>query len=393
MKILTFSTLYPNDQFPSHGIFVETRLRHLLKNFDGVSTRVVAPVPWFPSANPRFGRYARLAQISQAEIRHGIDITHPRYLQIPKFGMNSAPRFLARASLPVLKKLISDGFDFDIIDAHYYYPDGVAAVILGRQLGKPVVITARGTDINLIPKFPKPRAKILEAARQAAASITVCEALKTELERLGAEASKIVALRNGVDLELFHPIDRAQARLRLGWTQKTLLSVGHLIERKGHHLVIEAMRELPDYRLAVIGSGEEEAALHELSKSMNVSERVDFIPSIKQSELKTYYGAADGLVLASSREGWANVLLEAMACGTPVVATSIWGTPEVVKSREAGILIPERTAAAIAKGVEDLFADYPDHSATRRYAESFNWRETSARQMALFESVLKSGAL
>ena len=392
MKILTFSTLYPNAEFPSHGIFVETRLRHLLANFKNVSTQVVAPIPWFPFASPRFGRYGKMARVAHSEVRNDVRVLHPRYVNLPKIGMTAAPYFLAQASLPVLKGIIVDGFDFDLIDAHYYYPDGVAATMLGKKLGKPVVITARGTDINLIPQYPAPRKMILKSASDAAASITVCQALKSEMTRLGADPSKIFALRNGVDLQLFHAIDREKARMQLGWTAKTLLSVGHLVERKGHHLVINAMRDLPDFRLVVIGSGEEAENLHELTRAANVHDRVDFIPSIKQTELSTYYGAADALVLASSREGWANVLLEAMACGTPVVATNIWGTPEVVKNRDAGVLVAERTAAALAAGVKALFADYPDHAATRRYAEGFNWRETSEGQMALFRSLLSRQA-
>jgi teichuronic acid biosynthesis glycosyltransferase TuaC len=388
MKILTFSTLYPNAQFPSHGIFVESRLRHLLANFNEVSTRVVAPVPWFPLSGRRFGRYGKLAQVARSEVRHGIQVLHPRYLQLPKIGMNLAPGFLAKASLPVLKNIIASGFDFDIIDAHYYYPDGVAAAAVGKQLGKPVVITARGSDIHLIAQYAKPRAKILQSAREAAASITVCEALKSEMTRLGADPAKIFPLRNGVDLHLFQPIDRNEVKKQLGWTTKTLLSVGRLTENKGHHLIIDAIRDLPDFHLVVIGSGEDDDHLRRLVDTNRVADRVEFVPNVVQTELPRYYGAADALVLASGREGWANVLLESMACGTPVVATSIWGTPEVVRSRDAGILIPERTADAIASGVKTLFANYPDRGATRRYAEGFNWRETSEGQMALFQSVL-----
>ena len=120
-----------------------------------------------------------------------------------------------------------------------------------------------------------------------------------------------------------------------------------------------------------------------------VADRVDFIPGISQDELRTYYGAADALILASSREGWPNVLLESIACGTPVIATSVGGIPEVIKSREAGILLPDRSAKAIAEGVRALFSRYPERLATRRYAEKFDWRETSELQMNLFRTILK----
>ena len=392
MKILTFSTLYPNTEYPSHGIFVETRLRHLLANYPEVKTLVVAPVPWFPFRNARFGRYARYAQVPRAETRNNIRVLHPRYTLLPKIGMTTAPYLLARAMAPILKKIIADGFDFDLIDAHYYYPDGVAATLLGKQFNKPVFVTARGSDINLISQYDAPRKMILQAAANATASITVSQALKSELTRLGADANKIHVLRNGVDLELFHPVDRQQVRTRFGWSGKVLLSVGNLVELKGHHIAIDALRALRDYRLVIVGNGEEKDNLHKLAKHVGVADRVSFVPSLSQAELRDYYGAADALILASSREGWPNVLLEAMACGTPIVATRIGGIPEVVTAPEAGLLVTERTVNSIAAGVNALFASYPNRQATRRYAECFDWRETSDRQMALFRSVLNGAA-
>jgi glycosyltransferase involved in cell wall biosynthesis len=104
--------------------------------------------------------------------------------------------------------------------------------------------------------------------------------------------------------------------------------------------------------------------------------------------LKKYYGAADALVLASSREGWANVLLESMACGTPVIASNVWGTPEVVASPDAGILMSERTPQGLVQAVHALRASYPQHEATRRYAEKFSWDDTTQGQIKLFQKIL-----
>ncbi len=389
MKILTFTNLYPNAQQPTNGIFVETRLRQLRAHYPEVEALVIAPVPWFPLKGARYGAYGRMAQIPREEERHGIRILHPRYPLLPKIGMSSAPFLMAWALTPVLRRVIAEGFDFDLIDAHYYYPDGVAATMLGKKLCKPVVITGRGTDIHLIPKYRLPRRLILGAARAASASITVAAALKTELIRLGAQAEKIHVLRNGVDLEYFHPLERVSLRQRLGISGKTLLSVGNLLELKGHHLVIEAMRALPECNLLVVGSGPLEPRLHALLAQHALADRVTLIARVGQEQLRDYYAAADALILASSREGWPNVLLESMACGTPVVATNIWGTPEIVTAPEAGVLIPERTPAAIAAGVRQLLAHYPDRAATRRYAERFGWRETSDGQMALFRSLVR----
>ncbi len=387
MRILTFSTLYPHAARPNHGIFVETRLRHLLAS-GKVESKVVAPVPWFPSSNPRFGEYAVFAKAPREERRHGIDIIHPRYLTVPKLGMSVAPLLLAAGVYSAVKNIIQNGYDFEIIDAHYFYPDGVAAILLGRHFGKPVVITARGTDVNLIPRYRLPRAMIRWAARHAAGIITVARALKDDLVGVGVSAGRIEVLRNGVDLQLFRPIEREAGRRNLGISRTTLLSVGHLIPRKGHDLVIQGLRWLPELDLIVIGDGPEREALGALARESGAADRVRFVGSLAQEELRNYFGAADALVLASSREGWANVLLESMACGTPVVASNIGGTPEVVSAPEAGVLMAERTPEAVSEAVRRLFARYPDRGATRRYAEKFSWEETTRGQLQLFERVV-----
>ncbi|NKB58171.1 MAG: glycosyltransferase [Alphaproteobacteria bacterium] len=387
MKILTFSTLFPNAAQPVHGVFVENRLRHLLAD-GGVQAHVVAPVPWFPLRSPIFGHYADFAKVPKIEHRHGLTIHHPRFPLIPKIGTNLAPLCIYAFVKPFIAGLIRDGLEFDLIDSHYFYPDGVAAAMLGRAFGKPVTITARGTDLNLLPEYPIPRRQIKWAADKAQGLITVCQALKDELVDLEVPPDKVRVLRNGVDLEMFKPVERAPARDRLGLTGRTLLSVGLLIERKGHNLIIEALPKLPDTTLLIAGDGPERAALERLARDRGVADRVRFLGRVGHNDLGQIYGAVDALVLASSREGWANVLLEAMACGTPVVASNVWGTPEIVAEPAAGVLMAERTPAALADAVEQLFAAQPDRAATRAYAEQFSWEATTAGQKALFDDIL-----
>jgi teichuronic acid biosynthesis glycosyltransferase TuaC len=391
IRTLLFSTLFPSAVRPAHGIFVETRLRELLKSGE-VETKVVAPVPWFPSSNQIFGEYGKFAETPRFETRNGIDVYHPRYFLPPKIGMNIAPYTLARAALPVVKNMIKEGFDFDLIDAHYYYPDGIAAGFVAKQLNKPFVVTARGTDLNLIPEFPYPKQLILQTAEAATASIGVCKALMDTLASFGAEPSKLKVFRNGVDLEKFRPEDRAQARARLKLKAKTiLLSVGHLVERKGHHIAIEAMASLPeDVLLVIAGSGPERQALETLAQKIGVERRVLFTGQLPNQELKWWYSAAEALVLGSSREGWANVLLESMACGTPVIATNIWGTPEVVSCPDAGLLMQERTADALTACFSELFQSYPSRTTVRQHAEKFSWQETTEAQLSLFRLISKN---
>lgn len=387
MKILTFTTLFPSENRPNHGIFVETRLRELVAH-GPVQARVVAPVPWFPFRHPRFGNYAKFAQVPADEIRSGIQVSHPRYLLPPKVGMNVAPMLLSQWSKREIARILDQGYDFDLIDAHYFYPDGVAAAMLGKYFNKPVVITARGSDVNLLPHYRFPRQMILWASRHARAVVTVSNALKNVTVRLGVDPDRVVTLRNGVDLQRFQPVDRESARAALGLDRFTLLSVGNLVPLKGHDLTIKALSALKDVTLLIAGSGPERNRLENLAKELNVLDRVRFLGSVPQTELRTYYSAADIMVLASSREGWANVLLESMACGTPVAATNVSGTPEAVTAPEAGVLIKERTPAGIVNAVTTLRNHYPDRTTTRRHAEKFSWNETTQGQMQLFQRIL-----
>jgi teichuronic acid biosynthesis glycosyltransferase TuaC len=387
---LLFSTLYPSSVRPGHGIFVETRLQHLL-NSRQVVTRVVAPVPWFPFRHKVFGKYATHATIPKEETFNGIRIDHPRYLLLPKIGMNSAPYSLARTGLSVAKRLIASGYDFDLIDAHYFYPDGVAATIIGKALCKPVVITARGSDINLIAQYETPRKLILQAAQECAAIVTVSTALKDSIVGFGGTAQKITVLRNGVNLDLFRPQERQPARSSFGMNDRfVIVSVGNLIELKGHHLVIEAIKQIPDAELYIAGAGAEEASLRALADRLGLAERVKFLGLLPQTRLADLYSAADCLVLASSREGWANVLLEAMACGMPVVATKVGGTPELVTSPAAGVMMHERSVTGIVSGVANLRAALPDRTVTRSYAEHFSWQPTTDGQLGIFERIVKN---
>ena len=387
ISILTATTLFPNALQPAHGIFVETRLRRLLS--DGkVRAHVLAPVPWVPPGLPN-PDLQKLRRIADREQRNGIEADHPRYLVLPKIGMNIAPHTLYRAMRRRFMRLLDAGLKVDLIDAHYFYPDGVAAAWLGEEFHLPVVITARGTDINLIPQYARPRRLILEAARSAGALITVCQALKDRLVELGAPSSKITVLRNGVDLQTFHMQDRNALRSRHGVSGFVLASVGLLIERKGHYLAIEAIRHVPDATLLIVGSGPDRQQLESLSARLGVKDRVRFLGNLDQKSLCEIYNCADALVLASSREGWANVLLESMACGTPVLGSAVWGTPEVIACPEAGLLLENRDAKSIVAGIARLRQLPPDRAATRRYAEQFDWQATTDGQVALFRSVIE----
>jgi glycosyltransferase involved in cell wall biosynthesis len=198
-------------------------------------------------------------------------------------------------------------------------------------------------------------------------------------------------LRNGVDLQRFGVRDRQAARAALGVGGFVLLSVGSLIPRKGHELTIEALTRAPDCTLLIAGGGPLRAELEALAQRLGVADRVRFLGEIAHHDLPDVYAAADVMVLASSREGWANVLLEAMACGTPVLATDVNGAREIVCSPEAGLLAPARTVDGLVGGLAQLRRNLPRREATRRYAEAFSWDEIARVNSLLLNAVAKAG--
>jgi glycosyltransferase involved in cell wall biosynthesis len=380
LRVLTFTTLYPSASRPRHGIFVETRLRQLLALGD-VEARVVAPVPWFPSAHASFGRYAAFAATPRTERREGIDVRHPRYVALPGLPPIFPPLALARAGLREARRLLGEGFAFDVIDAHYFYPDGVAAAMIASALGKPLVITARGSDVNVLARLPLPRARILRAARAAHRVVCVSAALRSQAIALGMEPGHVEVLRNGVDTALFAPADRAASRRALvpglPADAPMLLAVGNLVPEKGLDLAVRTLARLPAAALVIIGDGPERDGLLRLAVELNVRARLFILPPMPQPRLPAAYSAADVLLLASLREGWPNVLLEAMACGTPVVAADVGGVREAVG--DAGVLLRSRDAAAWADAVDGVLHDGGARARALAHAQGFDWRSVAER--------------
>jgi teichuronic acid biosynthesis glycosyltransferase TuaC len=391
LQILTFTTLYPSRIRPQHGIFVETRLRKLVES-GAVAARVMAPCPWFPLASPRFGHYSLFAQQPSEEIRYGLRVDYPRYPQLPKIGMSVAPLAIFAALLPVLRRQLRGGRDFDLIDAHYFYPDGVAAVLLGRALGRPVVVTARGSDLNIIAEHAVPRRWIRWSARQADGLVAVSRGLKRRLANLGIVEERVRVLRNGVDLALFRPAERDATRRALGLTRPTLLAVGNLVGLKRHRMMVEALIGLPAVDLVIAGEGPERAAIEALARERRVADRVRLLGHVPQDRLPGIYSAADLLLLVSTHEGWPNVLLESMACGTPVIVADLDGIADIVAAPEAGRIVGEPAPDRLAAAVRAFLGALPNRAATRAYAERFDWQSTTEGQIALFREICERRA-
>jgi glycosyltransferase involved in cell wall biosynthesis len=364
---------------------MEHRLKSLL-NTGAVDLCVIAPVPWFPLSHKAFGSYGEYARIPFFDQRNQIEVRYPRFPIIPKIGMSASP-FLMACGLYNSVSTLARSFNFDVIDAYYLYPDGVAAAILARAFNRPLLLTALGSDVSLLPTYQVPKKLILWGATRAFCLTTVCCALRDELVRLGIPTERIRVIKHGVDLNLFRPLDdRAMVRASLGLTKPTIVSVGRLVKEKGHDVAIQAMKFEPGMELLVIGEGPEKDRLSNLIHTEGLSDRVRLCGGLDQRALSTMLGAADCLLQCSSREGISNVILESLACGTPVAATAVWGTPETMNSVAAGVLFEDRTPAGAANAIAKLFRNPPGRRETRRFAEQFTWTETANQHLAALEN-------
>jgi teichuronic acid biosynthesis glycosyltransferase TuaC len=390
MRILTFSSLFPNATDKTFGVFIYQRMAHVHRR-PGNQVCVVAPVPYFPSWL-RIARWRALGQIPRIEEIGGMTIYHPRYLMLPRVSMYVQGILIFLGSFLLVRKLHRQK-SFDCIDAHYIYPDCFAAVIIGKLLRLPVIASARGTDINLYPKFRGLRPMIRWTLKNTAGNIGVCRALADEMIALGAPPGKVTVIGNGVDLNRFHPVDRKEARRQLNVPQDAIVAVavGALIPRKGYQFLIPALaaiaEQFPSLRLYIVGKGEQ-SELKVLAESQGVADRVFFAGSRPNEELNLWYSAADVSCLVSSREGWPNVVLESLACGTPVLATGLWGVPEILVSPELGIMVQQQIAE-IADGLAQALTKIWDRNRIINYARTRTWDAVADEVEKYFAHTLK----
>jgi glycosyltransferase involved in cell wall biosynthesis len=390
LRILTFTSLFPNATAPADGIFVYQRVSHLA-DIPGNEVRVVAPVPYFPSWF-RWSRWRNFGQVPTKEQIGNLKVYHPRYLLIPRLAMPLHGILMFLGCLLPARRLHRQ-FEFDCIDAHYVYPDGFAAMLLARCLRLPLIVSGRGTDITLFPSFCLIYPMIRSVLQYAIGTIGVCSALRDAMIRLGAPADKSEAIGNGIDLKRFTCVERGAARQQLGMPQNSriLVSVGALRPVKGQDRLILAVAELapkyPDLILYIVGKGTFGAELQALIQRLALQNRVKLVGARPNDELKFWYSAADVSCLTSSREGWANVLLESLACGTPVVATRVWGTPEVITSTELGVLV-DQSVDSIAAGIDLALAKNWNRANLIEHAAGRSWDVVAREVQNFFERVL-----
>jgi glycosyltransferase involved in cell wall biosynthesis len=391
LRVLTLSTLFPSAASPRFGTFVEQQTRGLAQ-LPNTEVEVVSGVglPVWPLGLHR--HYARRAKLPLVEERNGLKVHRPRFRVCPRIGDPLAARFLSAALLPCLRN-IRERFPFDVIDAEFFWPDGVAAMRLSRALQVPFLIKARGSDIHYWTRRTGVKNQILEAGCSASKLLTISRAMKNDLVALGMPEGKISTHYTGVDLERFQPLDRRVAKTNFGVSGPLLATVGALIPLKGQTLVLEALSQLPDATLLIAGQGPDRNKLGVMVEQLGLTDRVRFLGDLPPEQVAQLLAAADVMVLPSRSEGLANVWVEALASGTPIVISDVGGAREVVEDNRIGRIVP-RQPAAIAEAIRSLLRDPVDPVVLRQTASRFSWKKnaTELRDHLLSASLVACAA-
>ncbi len=357
---------------------------------------VAVPTPWFPlQAIVRHWKPYFRPDASSHESQDGIDIYFPRFFSVPGLFKYLDGRLMALGCARMLRRLMRTD-RFDIIDAHFAYPDGYAASLLGRWFDVPFTVTVRGTEARL-SKTPIYRKMMRIALNRASRVFCVSSDLKKLVLSLGVDSSKVMVVGNGVDTKLFFPVNRRKAREDLGLPLNApiLISVGGLVERKGFHRVIGCLPELhknfSDMRYIVVGGpspeGDWSKRLRKQVVELGLQEIVTFLGVLPPESLRTALSAADVFVLATSNEGWANVFLEAMACGLPVVTTDVGGNREVVQKPELGIVVPMGDSVALTRAIENAISGSWNRDEIINHAWENGWEDRVAELVGEFKKI------
>ena len=363
LRILSLSTLFPSPARPAFGKFVANQAQAVAARGD-VELVVINPIGLPPWPLTLREPYRTLAKCPPSSLLGDVSVHHPRFPLVPLLGGDSNPARIVGAVLPLARRLHADRA-FDLIDAQFFFPDGPAVQRIAKALGLPYTIKARGSDIHYWGGRPQARNQMIAAARGAAGMLAVSEALGRDMIALGFPADAIRVHYTGLDHARFRVTPRAAAQARLpellGLPSEGPLLVcpGALIPIKGQRLAIQALAQIPGAHLALAGAGSDEAALRQLTEELGIAARVHFLGQVSHDTLPILLSAADLVVLPSEREGLANVWIEALACGAPLVIPDVGGAREVLCNPIAGRLAA-REPGAIAAAVKELLAAPPD---------------------------------
>lgn len=391
MKILMVTRLFPSKVFPAFGTFCLERAKALAVEHD---VRVIVPTPYFPAWLPGKAEWKKWARVENSgKVENDIPVVYPRFLSIP----GTATWFQGVAMAKCVRQALNISFpDWrpDIVDGHFAFPDGYAAVRLAQSIGTTSVITCHGSDLRQYPDIPIAGAMTRWTMRNADRVISVSTDLMRRSIELGCPKERTVFLNNGVDPSKFTVQDKSECRkkLKLPTERKIGVCVGSLIDVKDQSLLLQSLvdirnggHELP--MLVLVGDGPNRQRLIDESIRLGLTNDVIFAGQKIHQEVADWMGAADWLLLSSRSEGWATVYFEAMACGRPVITSNVSSALDAISNADYGMVVEPRDSASFAKAIIHAMSKKYDSSEIRRYAESHTWEEWARKFCELFKQI------
>jgi len=395
MKVLVLSHMFPNTMNEVYGIFVANQVFALAQL--GHEVKVVSPVPWSPPVlsflNKKWAQYAR---IPRSKWRQDIEICYPRYLIFPQKYFYQYTGWFCYWGIKKTVDEIFSRFNFDVIHAHTALPDGYAAHLLKKDFQRPVVLTIHGQDIFAnIHMGPSCRRAVSLALTAADRVVAVSSRLKEEMACL-LPAQRIQVIPNG-----FFPNkgNNSVPELRQEFSPgKVLLSVGYLIERKGHRYVLEALaglvEEFPGLKYLIIGDGVEESSLKKQAEELALKNHVMFLGRKSSAEVKKYMAMCDVFVLPSWKEAFGVVYLEAMALGKPVIGCRGEGIEDFVSHGENGMLVSPRNPEELYQVLRELMEDQEKADRIGKKGQEtvlggYTWADTARQLQDVYLSLNK----
>jgi len=374
MRVLVLSDTFPNRLQPWRGPYNRRQIECLAELCD---VTVINPWPWLRLLRePRSWRLVK----GMDDVIPGVTVRHPVFWHIPLIGRATAWRGIARAVERAID--LSGPAEYDVVLATFAYQLGEAARRVARKLGVPYVVKARGSDLNTLPSAGGRRRRTAQALQDAAAVVPVSEALARTVIELGACPGRVHRLPNGVDLEQFRVASREEARRELGLTPegKLLLFVGSLLPVKGLDVLLDAVPQCATRSMhtVIAGSGPLAGELARRRDTRGLHGAVSFIGQVGRDSVVTWMNAADAVVLPSRNEGCPNVVLEALACGTPVVASNVGAVPDIVTG-DAGRTVPPEDAAELAAAIDEVLGMEWDREAVRAQVEGMTWQANAKK--------------
>lgn len=395
LNIASVCRTFPNPHDPSAGIFVLRRVAALAARSQ---LRAIQPLPFFPGLRslPPWSR-------APSRVQGGLEIEHAPMFYLPGMLKSLDPAWLRRAIESRVRR-IHAARPLDLIDAHFGYPEGAACVALGARLGIPVFITVRGFETEYV-RIARVGERMIAALRAAAGIVAVSHSMARLMAEIGVEGARVRVVHNAIDSAVYCWGDRAAARQRLGLpgSGALIVSVGHLIARKRHHVLVEAFARLagrfPAAELVVIGGESFEPAyarsLRQLAASQGIAGRVRFAGNLPSEQVADWLRAADVFALATAREGCCNAVLEALAVGTPVVTTPVGDNAHFVEPGRNGFLTAVDDAGAMADSIARVLegGHWDRRSVAARLSDQVgDWPRVAARVLDFFTAQLAESA-